>query len=203
MALREILTHQGASAGVLVPDLNSSGMSVSSLNEDDANTAKRERGIDLNAHILSDESGPALKKPKFEDVSSEMMGTVISSSEGDNLHIHINVEDSGWNLPPRQTNGELSVSSIKGEVDPESHHDSAQELNYDAAKEKVCSEEKGSTEKMDVLKSVPEKSKLMNLVKMARHSWLKNCEFLQDCAIRFLCVLSLDRYDIVSATGYL
>ncbi|CBI40030.3 unnamed protein product, partial [Vitis vinifera] len=40
---------------------------------------------------------------------------------------------------------------------------------------------------------------LMNLIKVARHSWLKNSEFLQDCAIRFLCVLSLDRFgDYVS-----
>jgi TATA-binding protein-associated factor len=202
MALREILTHQGASAGVLVPDLNCSVTLVSNLKHtDEENLAKRDRGIDLNMQIISDESGPALKRQKFEDASSELMSTMKSSSEDDNLHAHVKVEDTGWTLLPGQANGELSLSSIKGDVEPESNLDGAWNLNYDVAEAKVYSDEKVSMDKMDVLKNLPENSELMNLVKLARHCWLKNCEFLQDCAIRFLCVLSLDRYDIVLLLG--
>lgn len=200
MALREILTHQGASAGVLVPDLNCSGTLVPNLKDNvEENKAKRERGIDLNMQIISDEPGPALKRPKFEDLSPELMDAVISSGEDDNLHVHIKVEDTGWSLPTGQANGEVSISSVKGEVEPESNLSGTWNLNYDGAESKVYSEEKGSSEKMDILKVIPENPELMNLVKLARHSWLTNSEFLQDCAIRFLCVLSLDRFgDYVS-----
>ncbi|KAJ3671154.1 hypothetical protein LUZ60_008580 [Juncus effusus] len=46
---------------------------------------------------------------------------------------------------------------------------------------------------------INENSKAMKLVKIYQYSCLKNWEFLQDCAVRFLCVLSLDRFgDYVS-----
>lgn len=198
MALREILTRQGASAGVLMPELNCSGTLVSNLKDKDEDYKdKKERGIDLNMQIISDEPGPALKRPKFEDSSPELMDAVIPSGEDDNLHVHIKVEDTGWIFPAGQANGEVSVSSIKGEVEPESHLNSAWNLNYNGVESKVYSVEKGSAEKMDILKILPENPELRSLVKLARHSWHTNSEFLQDCAIRFLCVLSLDRYDFV------
>ena len=45
----------------------------------------------------------------------------------------------------------------------------------------------------------PDNSKYVKLMKLAKYSCMKNWEFLQDCAIRFLCALSLDRFgDYVS-----
>lgn len=52
----------------------------------------------------------------------------------------------------------------------------------------------GSVPVSDLMTNISEDSKLMKLLKLYQYSCLKNWEFLQDCAIRFLCVLSLDRY---------
>lgn len=54
--------------------------------------------------------------------------------------------------------------------------------------------ESGSVPMPGLMTNISENSKLMKLVKLYQYSCLKNWEFLQDCAIRFLCVLSLDRY---------
>lgn len=202
MALREILTHQGASAGVLMPDLSSGAASFIELKEkDNSNTLKREREIDLNMQVPADESEPNLKRLKSEDLSSPLMDTVGSAGNHANLDIRIRVEDSGCNLPAWQANGELDVSSVK--VKPESYIDGAcfpckEDVDMGGGL-KGDHEDKNCIGKMDVLKNLPENCELMNLIKVARHSWLKNSEFLQDCAIRFLCVLSLDRFgDYVS-----
>ncbi|KAA8528192.1 hypothetical protein F0562_035557 [Nyssa sinensis] len=200
MALREILTHQGACAGVYIPDLSCNAASSSELKgKANANTMKRDREIDLNMQVPPDESEPNLKRPKFEDASSTLMDTMIFSGKDGSFDIHINVEDSGWNLPG-QANGELTVGSVKAE--PQFYPDSvwySHEEAVDMTEPTICCEDKDSIEKIDILKNLPENCELMNLVKLARHSWLKNCEFLQDCAIRFLCVLSLDRFgDYVS-----
>ncbi|KAB2614179.1 TATA-binding protein-associated factor BTAF1-like [Pyrus ussuriensis x Pyrus communis] len=200
MALREILTHQGVSAGVFMPDLSLEGaMFVELENKWTSSTMKRDREIDLNMQVPIDESEPELKKPKFEDVTSPFMDTMVSASKsGDfdvsmqgepfmdtmvsasksgDFDVSIQGEDSGCKSPSGQVNDQLHVSSVK--VEP-------------------C-EQPAQATKMDVLKRLSENSDMMNLVKLARHSWLKNCEFLQDCAIRFLCVLSLDRFgDYVS-----
>ncbi|XP_078169062.1 ROOT GROWTH DEFECTIVE 3 isoform X2 [Carex rostrata] len=59
--------------------------------------------------------------------------------------------------------------------------------------------ESGSVLMPGLMTNISENSKLMKLVKLYQYSCLKNWEFLQDCAIRFLCVLSLDRFgDYVS-----
>ncbi|XP_048425216.1 TATA-binding protein-associated factor BTAF1 isoform X3 [Pyrus x bretschneideri] len=213
MALREILTHQGVSAGVFMPDLSLEGaMFVELENKWTSSTMKRDREIDLNMQVPIDESEPELKKPKFEDVTSPFMDTMVSASKsGDfdismqgepfmdtmvsasksgDFDVSIQGEDSGCKSPSGQVNGQLHVSSVK--VEPCEQPAQATEL-------RAQSDNKGSFQKMDVLKRLSENSDMMNLVKLARHSWLKNCEFLQDCAIRFLCVLSLDRFgDYVS-----
>ncbi|XP_059663033.1 TATA-binding protein-associated factor BTAF1 isoform X2 [Cornus florida] len=201
MALREILTHQGACAEVFMPDLSCDGASFyESKDAVNANTIKREREIDLNMQVPADESEPNFKRPRLEDASSTMMGTVISSSKDHNFDMHTNVEDRGWNLPAGQATVESNVGHVK--VEPQSFPDGIWHLHkeaVDVAELKGNCGYKGSMENIDVLKNIPENCELMNLVKLARHSWLKNCEFLQECAIRFLCVLSLDRFgDYVS-----
>ncbi|KAM2056088.1 hypothetical protein TB2_028253 [Malus domestica] len=191
MALREILTHQGTSAGVFMPDLSLEGaMFVELENKCTSSTMKRDREIDLNTQVPIDESEPELKKPKFEDVTSPFMDTMVPTSKSGDFDVSIQVEDSSCKSPSGQVKGQLHVSSVK--VEPCEQPAQTTEL-------KAQSDNKGSFQKMDVLKRLSENSDMMNLVKLARHSWLKNCEFLQDCAIRFLCVLSLDRFgDYVS-----
>ncbi|CAL2263435.1 unnamed protein product [Prunus armeniaca] len=201
MALREILTHQGASAGVFMPDLNlDSAMFTELENKYRSYTMKRERDIDLNMQVPIDESGPKLKKLKFEDVSSPFIDTVVSASKDGDFDISMQTEDDGCKSPSGQVNGQLHVTSLK--VDPKCFLNAMphpHEQPAETTELKGHSDNKGSFQKMDVLKSLTENSDMLNLVKLARHSWLKNCEFLQDCAIRFLCVLSLDRYGFYQA----
>nr|POE83469.1 tata-binding protein-associated factor btaf1 [Quercus suber] len=143
--------------------------------------------------VSSDGLRPDLKRPKFEDVSSSAMANIVSSSEVGNFDVCMKV-DHGWNLPSGLDNGQLNVTSVK--VDLESFFDGVCYLCKDAANTaemKGYAEDKVSIGKADMLKNIPENCELMNLVKLARHSWLKNCEFLQECEIRLLCVLSLDR----------
>lgn len=186
MALREILTHQGASAGVFMPDLSLDDALFADLESKwTSQTMKRNREIDLNVQVPIDEFGTMVKKPKFEDVSCPFLETMISASKDENVDISMQVEDGGCNLPSEQGNGQLCFSSLK--VEPELY----------PCEQPVCTTElkcEASSQKLDLLRSLTENNELMNLVKLVRHSWLKNCEFLQDCAIRFLCVLSLDRY---------
>ncbi|KAM2356475.1 hypothetical protein ACFX1X_005571 [Malus domestica] len=191
MALREILTHQGASAGAFISDLSLEGAMIGELeNKCTSSTMKRDREIDLNMQVPIDEYERELKKLKFEGVTSPFVDTMVSSSKSGDFDVSIQVEDSGCKSPSAQVNGQLHFSSVK--VDPCEQLAQTTEL-------KGQSHNKGSFQKMDVLKRLSENSDMMNLVKLARHSWLKNCEFLQDCAIRFLCVLSLDRFgDYVS-----
>jgi TATA-binding protein-associated factor len=200
MALREILTHQGASAGVSMSYLSWDGALFVELEDKGiSNTMKREREIDLNMQVSSDGLQPNLKRPKFEDVSSSTMANIVSSTEVSNFDVCMKV-DHGGNLPSGLDNGQLNVTSVK--VEPESFLDGVRYSCEDAADNiemKVYAEDQVSTGKADMLKNIPENCELMNLVKLARHSWLKNCEFLQECAIRLLCVLSLDRFgDYVS-----
>ncbi|GLT87547.1 hypothetical protein SLE2022_056260 [Rubroshorea leprosula] len=190
MALREILTHHGASAGVYLPDLNSdSSLHIELKDIDDATIIKREREIDLNMQVSVDESEPKLKRPKFEDVASPVMDKMVSSGEISDFGFNVKVEDDASCLPEVHVNGQLDLSSVK--MDTESFNDGTVVYQSKEAVDMV--------EPKDLQQNLPENFELINLVKLARHSWLKNCEFLQDCAIRFLCVLSLDRFgDYVS-----
>lgn len=200
MALREILTHQGASIGVVIPDLSLDGaLFVEPEDRGILDTMKRERDIDLNLQVPTDGHEQNLKRPKLEELPSPTMAAVVSSSEVGNFDFGLKA-DPGWNLPSGQVNGQLNVSSVR--VEPESLREgvwiSGKEA-ADSAETKGYLQDNVSTEKLDPLKCISENCELMNLVKLARHSWLKNCEFLQECAIRLLCVLSLDRFgDYVS-----
>lgn len=201
MALREILTHQGASAGVFMSDLNGNFALLSeSKDKGNTSTLKRERDIDLNLQVPIEESEMILKRPKLEHSSSQRIDAMISTSSNGAFEASIKVEASELGLPAQQANGELNISSVK--VEFQSYLDSVGYLSnepVDMTEAKSSSEDKDAMGKTDILKNIPENCELMKLVKLARHSWLKNSEFLQDCAIRFLCVLSLDRFgDYVS-----
>lgn len=196
MALREILTHQGASAGVFMPYLSIGSPVCGELEDESAPyTVKREREIDLNKHSSSDEPEPNLKKRKFDEASSPCVDRLLSANKDDSFEMSSEVDDGGLSLPSKPINGQFSIDSVK--VEPESYVDAvwySRNIIAGTNDQKGCSEHKVSSEKTKLLNIPSENSELMNLVKLARHSWHKNSEFLQDCAIRFLCVLSLDRY---------
>ncbi|KAL6965445.1 btaf1 RNA polymerase II, B-TFIID transcription factor-associated, 170kDa [Sarracenia purpurea var. burkii] len=196
MALREVLTHQGSCAGVFMPALSSDGPLFSETNDKgNGMKIKREREIDLNMEVPEDETEPSLKRAKVEESSSPWTYPMISGNSNDNFDGSVKIEDGGRNLSDAQANGELDFTSVK--IETESCIDDHKDL--DIAKAKRSCEDCCSMGNMGLLKDLPEDCELMNSVKLARHCWLKNCEFLQDCAIRFLCVLSLDRFgDYVS-----
>ena len=101
MALREIFTQQGASAGVFMPDLSWDGaVFVEVEDKGISNTMKRERErerererlIDLNMQVSADGLQPNLRRPKFEDVSSSTQWPILS------LTVRLVILMSAWRL---------------------------------------------------------------------------------------------------------
>ena len=85
----------------------------------------------------------------------------------------------------------MNATSVK--VDLESFLDGVCYLCKDAAdtaEMKGYAEDKVSIGKADMLKYIPENCELMNLVKLARHSWLKYCESSRKCNSSIVCVVS-------------
>lgn len=186
MALREILTYQGAYAGVSMPDSNFAGISVGNLNKNVNLPAKREREIDLNLQVPEDISVENPKRLKVEAV------------EPSGVQMCINVEQNGE--PPSIGLNEVNIGSviIKSEPNVLEENSMGEGVSNLVVLAKV-SEEKGFSGKIEKVENLARNSELMELVGSTRNSWLRNCEFLQDCAICFLCVLSLDRFgDYVS-----
>ena len=150
MALREILTHHGASVGVYMPDLDSD---ISWIPEVEIGSMKREE-IDLN------ESEPQSKRPKFErELIQNAIKKELVDSEEEPL---------------------VSSSNCK--------------IVSDIITEEAFNKEDKLISKADFLVDLPQSCKVLRIIKLARYSWIKNWEFLQDCALRFICVLALDRY---------
>ncbi|KAK7816020.1 tata-binding protein-associated factor btaf1 [Quercus suber] len=99
MALREIFTQQGASAGVFMPDLSWDGAVF----------------VEVEDQVSSDGLQPNLRRPKFEDVSSSTQWPILS--------LTVRLVDHGWNWPFGLDNGQLNVTFVKAE--PESFLDGA------------------------------------------------------------------------------
>lgn len=192
MALREILTHQGGCAGVVVSDNSSDGLVQTESEDKMKNDVKREREIDLN--IGTDETEPDLKKQRTEVASFDPMHEVVSANTYANFDTNKMVVDTNNNLSAGQTNGDVVVSSVK--VEPQSCMDNVcypSTETADVLQTTNNCHNKDLVEKVDILDGLPQNSVLVNLIKRARSSSVKNTELLQDCGIRFLCVLSLDR----------
>ncbi|KAG2617033.1 hypothetical protein PVAP13_3NG178092 [Panicum virgatum] len=165
MALREILTHQGACAGVYFPDLS------------------------LPSAILD-----VFKRHKKEQNPSESMYMDYDKEMFNDGHSKTEANLS--NVPTLST-GELSSAHVKVEPDF-CVDDSTDPAKEDSSCKPVHGKLNSTSNPMSHMHA-PENSKFMKLMKLAKYSYMKNWEFLQDCAIRFLCVLSLDRFgDYVS-----
>ncbi|KAE8789291.1 modifier of transcription 1-D1 [Hordeum vulgare] len=213
MALREILTHQGACAGVYFPDLSSPFADLD--DKTDLDTLKKPHGIDLNEEIDVEHLEPVLKKHKKEEPnpSEIMLEPVVERHMEEEKPIPSEIMDIDVDkelVNPDDSKAEADLSNVltvsSGEpnsahvkVEPELHLDSS----TDPSKVEVSCTSLHSVPNLASNPSsvvhAPENSKYVKLMKLAKYSCMKNWEFLQDCAIRFLCALSLDRFgDYVS-----
>ncbi|KAK9093560.1 hypothetical protein Syun_028471 [Stephania yunnanensis] len=195
MALREILMHQGGSAGVVSPDLCSNNNFLFEMgNGQKAVAVKRERALDLNVQDAQ-ESESDMKRLKLEgDLtynSTSMTGDVSSD-------IYVKLEDGRASSTSLQVNGVHNIVSIKNEphIYPDDLEVPSNE-DIDTFEENLI--DSRSISKVNTMKDISGNCKMMKVVNLTRLSWIKNWEFLQDCAIRFLCGLALDRFgDYVS-----
>ncbi|XP_057544192.1 TATA-binding protein-associated factor BTAF1 [Amaranthus tricolor] len=190
MALREILTYQGSYAGVSMTDSSShsGGHVLGSVSEKANLSVKRDRGIDLNLDVQEDRCIEGSKRVKVEVTQPvtvqigckvEQNGETGSSQFVPEANIGSVIMNSESDVLQAKSLTEGGGSPLIGSVD--------------------VTEKKGFAGKVDVVENLGRNPDLMNLAGSVRNSWLRNCEFLQDCAICFLCVLSLDRFgDYVS-----
>ncbi|CAA6657208.1 unnamed protein product [Spirodela intermedia] len=192
MALREILTHQGACVGVYMPDLDSD---MSWIPDIDIKSIKREKETDLNVLPSVDESEPESKRQKL---GNEPFQATILKKELDSDTVKL--EEVLLHQAEKSESSDLVVADIKTEPDScMSGFPVPPEEIVTAGTEKILAEDNKLVPKVEFLDNLPQGCKLIKLIKLTRHSWIKNWEFLQDCAIRFICVLALDRFgDYVS-----
>ncbi|RZC50868.1 hypothetical protein C5167_019290 [Papaver somniferum] len=187
MALREILTQQGGSAGVFMPDPTLENFDIKEIEDtSSAKMLKREREIDMNVEVAA-EPEPDMKRPKSEGVLCQSICASVSTGMEDNVGGCIKTENDGWSSV-LAFNGGISTETVKVE-----HVDSQFHCMEASGMEQSSHDDKSLVPDVDILSNLSEKCKLVKLVKLTRYSWIKNWEVLQDCAIRFLCVLSLDR----------
>jgi TATA-binding protein-associated factor len=188
MALREILTHQGAFAGVYFPD-----PSLPSSDLDDKtkfDSLKRPHGININEGVDVEHIEPVSKRHKKEPNPSE---TMFMDYDKELVNGDCSKTEVGLSIMSTVSGGKLNSAHIKV-VEQESHVDSS---FYPCKGDTTCAplhEKLNSISNPSSLIHAQESSKFSKLVQLANYSYMKNWEFLQDCAIRFLCVLSLDRY---------
>lgn len=194
MALREVLTHQGSSAGVFSPDLSSESFLL--VGSDEKNCIDSIKGggyIDLNVQFDVDQHEPASKRPRTCEES--VLPTSIPSIDMGATHsADIKVDDVSCNSNPAFVNGGLGIAHIKAEQDLFTDGSSPRCKIEDAVPLESSIDYRCSIPDMNFPVNLPQNPKLMKLITLARHSWSQNWDFLQDCAIRFLCILSLDRY---------
>lgn len=208
MALREILTHQGACAGVYFPDLSSPFADLD--DKTDSDTLKKPHGIDLNEDIDAEHLEPVLKRHKKEEPnpSEIMLEPVVErhmEEEKPNPSEIMDIDVDKELVNPDDSKAEAGLSNVLtvSSGEPNSAHVKVEpELQLDNSTD-PSKVETSCTSLHSALNSAsnpssavhaPDNSKYVKLMKLAKYSCMKNWEFLQDCAIRFLCALSLDRY---------
>lgn len=195
MALREILTHQGSSAGVLFPDLSSERFWLVDTDEKNhMESIKRGRDIDLNIQFEVDQHESAFKRQRTSD------GSILPTLDMETNHnADMKMEGVPCNLLSTFSNGGLGIDHIKTEPNLLTEGISPWCNAEDVSPLESSAEHGILLPNVNFPIDLPQSAKLMKLITLARHSWIKNWDFLQDCAIRFLCILSLDRFgDYVS-----
>ncbi|KAG6504315.1 hypothetical protein ZIOFF_036646 [Zingiber officinale] len=200
MALREILTHQGSCAGVYHPNQRSEYSLLVGFDEKTSIGSTRSIGeIDLNMQYSANEFEPELKRHKAGGEFVSLHDTV--GFTGKHMEDSTCTSIEGYPLETTSTSVTYKVDIDHVKVEPDLFIDdfSSKLKGENVESDKLSFESCASLSKMSFPANLPETSEVAKLIKLARHSWAKNWEFLQDCAIRFLCVLSLDRFgDYVS-----
>lgn len=181
----------GGSAGVSTAEFSSdNGFEL----KEDLNKVTREKEIDLNLQFSVNELEPLRKRPKIENPSNSFIGNTVSEVMGSDYDNNVKDEDVEFSLSPVKVNGQVNFSSTKAEPESSIDGSSCQSDRNHVAEVSNHIEDKSFVEEpLLPNKNQEENIEVLDLVKQARHSWIKNFEFLQDCTIRFLCVLSLDR----------
>lgn len=195
MALREILTHQGSCAGVLLPDLSLESFCLADTDEkNQIECVKRGRDIDLNMQFEADQQEPAPKRLRTSD------GSVLPILDLETNHnSDLKMENVPCSSCSTFSNGDVGIAHIKAQPDLFTDGVGPRLRDEDVVSLESFSEHGSSIPNMNRTVDLPSSSKLMKLITLAKHSWIKNWDFLQDSAIRFLCILSLDRFgDYVS-----
>lgn len=191
MALREILSSQAACAAVAIADLEGNSDCDGDRKEQVA-SPKREREIDLNIGLgLEDTSD--LKRVKL--VKSCGHGSHGDSGFGDADIKTITLEQEWLNSAAISVKAGCSLGSVKHELDLNEEIKAGQSLEGGIG----TLGNENCKEKVDILSNLKEDSRSIKILKDIQQAWASNTEFLQDSAIRFLCIFSLDRFgDYVS-----
>ena len=85
----------------------------------------------------------------------------------------------------------VSSDDVERAVNLFFHDDEGSEMSTNQ-----LAEEKVARSSMGILSVLPEGSKAVKIYRTVERAWDSNTDFLQDCAIRFLCIFSLDRYGL-------
>ncbi|KAL4188800.1 hypothetical protein AMTRI_Chr08g162230 [Amborella trichopoda] len=135
-----------------------------------------------------EDSEPCLKRQKSEDASGQLLNGEPSCCKELNPGVGVKYEIKYEGALSHPSHGiETNVQNfVTVKVEAESSVDGSYFSN------KGFSKDTRSSTQLDIVTKLPENKNLLKLVNLAKFSWAKNWEFLQDCAIRF--VMSLDRY---------
>lgn len=196
MALREIMTHQGSCAGVLFADPNSEQFWLVETDEIIEST-KRARDIDLNnVQFDVDTQEPVLKKQKlFEDSVFPVSNLQIDVpySVGTVTNGFSNIEMNGDSYNTATTMSDNIGSCIKAESELCTNGFGSGCRGEDVSTPNSFAEDNNMIPNAKFTPEL-ENPKIARMIKLVKHSWIKNWEILQDSAIRLICILSLDRY---------
>lgn len=186
MALREVLSAQAGSAAVVAPTSDARiGSSIVCRQETHVPTGAKQMDIDLNMNFAAEEGLSDMKDQKgvihqpVHDIGMEKscvtQRTVkLEAKQEQDCH------EAGFQ----------QVKESKTIVKPE------WDLNVEVKSEvdaKMNDKESWNLVDRAVLCQMPEESRAVKCIRAAEQAWAANLEFLQDCTIRLLCILALDR----------
>ncbi|MCO5611453.1 hypothetical protein L7F22_065706 [Adiantum nelumboides] len=193
MALREILSIQAGCAAIDVVDYSTEVEEDTNNNSniDPLSTLQRQNDIDLNVGLDFDEHHDS-KRRQEEFISQAGPGKEFADVHYNQLE-HENLDNLELDVKDRSAKAELDLNE---DIKPGQPLDNCR--GFERSSISSCKEAEQQGFENVILQS-SEVSRTGKVYRAAEHAWGCNTEFLQDCAIRFLCVFSLDRFgDYVS-----
>ncbi|KAI5064208.1 hypothetical protein GOP47_0020878 [Adiantum capillus-veneris] len=198
MALREILSIQAGAAAIDIVDFSAEiegDLNIDSNNEDPLPTLQRKNDIDLNVGLVFDEHAD------FRRRQDELIIQAGKREESEDVQV-MKLEQEHVDTLVSDFKDRVCYGSAKAELDLNEDIKPGQLIDncrgFESSRTFFCkeTEQQGSD---SVILHTSDSSRTLKVYRAAEHAWGCNTEFLQDCAIRFLCVFSLDRFgDYVS-----